>query len=129
MKPGATTRPLASMTRRAGASSGNRPTAAMRSPRIAMSPKNQGLPVPSTTRPPRINRSKGGSSSAGADNGKARPAIRAASHRSDFAMSLIQREDLDLAELDRVALGLERDVALAEHLIAVLDERLGVGVA
>ncbi len=52
MKPGATTSPLASMVRRARAF-GRVPTAAIRSPRIARSPLNQGLPEPSTIRPPR----------------------------------------------------------------------------
>ena len=33
------------------------PTAAIRSPRIATSPMNQGLPVPSTILPPRITMS------------------------------------------------------------------------
>ncbi len=34
----------------------------------------------------------------------------------------LQRQELHLAELDRVALGLERDAAAAEHFIPVLDQ-------
>ena len=41
----------------------------------------------------------------------------------------IKGEDLHLAELDRVALGLEGDVALAELVVPALDQLPGVGVA
>ena len=60
MKPGATTSPLASITRFAFPS-GTRPTATIRSPGIATSPRNHGLPVPSTIRPLRMTRSYSGS--------------------------------------------------------------------
>ena len=51
MKPGATTSREASMRRAAGASFRS-PTAAMRSPAMPTSARNQAAPVPSTTRPP-----------------------------------------------------------------------------
>src|SRR5688572_8741949 len=56
MKPGATTAPRASIRRRAGAPS-SRPIAAIRSPRIPTSARNQGAPLPSTTRPFAMTRS------------------------------------------------------------------------
>src|SRR4051794_40624004 len=45
--------------------------------------------------------------------------------------SFVQRENLHLPELDRMALGLKGDVAFAEHCLAalLLDEPAGVGVA
>ncbi len=46
INPGATTSPRASMTRFAVTSAPRWPIAAIRSPRIAMSPSNQGFPVP-----------------------------------------------------------------------------------
>src|SRR3990172_12200306 len=49
MKPGATTRPSTSITRRAGAPS-SRPTRAILPPSTATSARNHGFPVPSTTR-------------------------------------------------------------------------------
>src|SRR5205823_4376911 len=55
-KPGATTAPSASSTRRAAP--GTAPSAAMRPSRIATSPRRAGAPVPSTSVPPRISRSK-----------------------------------------------------------------------
>src|SRR5262249_53332596 len=79
MKPGATTSPRASISRFAGPVS-DRPTATTRSPRTATSPKNQGLPLPSTTRPWRMRRSYGASAAAGAaDRSMARrgqPSVR-----------------------------------------------------
>src|SRR5688500_2453229 len=57
MKPGATTRPSASMTRFAGAGGTIFP------PAIATSPRRDGAPVPSTTVPLRIRRSAGMSES------------------------------------------------------------------
>ena len=48
--------PLASISRLAVAG-GTRPTATMRSPRMATSPRNHGLPVPSTILPLRMTRS------------------------------------------------------------------------
>ncbi len=59
MKPGATTSRLASM-RRFAVGALRRPTAAMRSPTTQTSARNQGAPVPSTTRPPAKSRSQGG---------------------------------------------------------------------
>src|SRR5512134_294210 len=56
MKPGASTRPPASTTRRAP--SRTRPMRAMRPPCTARSAENGGMPVPSTTRASRISRSK-----------------------------------------------------------------------
>jgi len=56
MKPGATTRPAASIARSAG-SPARSPIAAIRSPRTATSAGTPGEPVPSTTLPPRIKRS------------------------------------------------------------------------
>jgi hypothetical protein len=56
MKPGAMTLPPTSITRAAGASI-FAAIAAIVSPRIAMSPRNQGVPVPSTMRPLRRRRS------------------------------------------------------------------------
>src|SRR5262245_15567997 len=53
MKPGATTRPVASITRDADALA-SRPTRAIRPPLIATSPASHGFPVPSTIRPPRM---------------------------------------------------------------------------
>src|SRR5512145_849715 len=55
MKPGATTRPAASITRSAGPPSRGA-TAAMRSPSTATSAARAGPPLPSTTVPPRISR-------------------------------------------------------------------------
>src|SRR5580700_8313612 len=55
MKPGATTWPLASITRLASPRSA--PTAAMRPALTATSAAKAGAPVPSTTRPPLISRS------------------------------------------------------------------------
>ena len=59
MKPGATTRPRASMNFAEGApaSSPRGAMRAIRSPRMATSPQNQGLPLPSTMRPLAITRS------------------------------------------------------------------------
>ena len=60
MKPGQTTASPASTTS-AAFSGGTAPggvTAATRSPARATSPRNQGLPLPSTTRPPRISTSQ-----------------------------------------------------------------------
>ena len=57
MKPGATTRPAASM-RRVAVAPVEAPTAAMRSPTTQTSARNQGAPVPSTTRPPAKSRSQ-----------------------------------------------------------------------
>src|SRR4051794_18112347 len=65
MNPGATIRPLASMTRPAFAPGSRWPMAAIRSPRIARSPSNHGFPVPSTIRPPRMRMSQGSSATAG----------------------------------------------------------------
>src|SRR2546422_8736651 len=62
MKPGATTRSRAS--RVAGAPDRPCPTATMRSPAIPMSARNAGRPVPSTTRPLAMIRSRVGSASA-----------------------------------------------------------------
>ena len=56
MKPGATYLPVASITR-AACAFGSAPTATMRPPLTAMSAGNQGLPVPSRTRPFLIRRS------------------------------------------------------------------------
>ncbi len=56
MKPGATTRPAASIVRRAAAVIPGA-TATIVSPRTATSARLQGAPVPSTTRPFRITRS------------------------------------------------------------------------
>ena len=56
MNPGAIIRPLASMRRRASALESS-PTAAIRSPWIPTSARNQGAPVPSTTRAEEITRS------------------------------------------------------------------------
>ena len=56
MKPGATTRPVASMRRLARAPERS-PTAAIRSPITPTSARRQGAPVPSTTRPPAKTRS------------------------------------------------------------------------
>ena len=53
MKPGLTYMPVASMTRRAVAA-GMRPMRTIRSPSMAMSARNQSLPVPSMTRPLRM---------------------------------------------------------------------------
>src|SRR4051794_19689528 len=53
--PGLTTRPSASIDSRPSPSTS--PTAAIRSPVTATSPRNDGLPVPSTTVPFRITRS------------------------------------------------------------------------
>ena len=39
-----------------------------------------------------------------------------------------QGEDLHLAELDWMALGLKRDTSSVEHLVAVLDQCPGVGI-
>ena len=58
MNPGATTSPDASIVWRAGRPA-SRPIAAIRSPVMAMSPSNQGAPVPSTMRPPVIRTSNG----------------------------------------------------------------------
>src|SRR5437660_2596334 len=55
-KPGATTRPVASMTSDASPST-DRPTAAITPSLIATSPTNVGRPVPSTMVPPVIFRS------------------------------------------------------------------------
>ena len=58
MKPGVD-EAIARVDRRCARSrSGRRPTAAMRSPRMPMSARSQGLPVPSMTRPLRIRTSK-----------------------------------------------------------------------
>ena len=59
MNPGATTAPAAS-TVRAALAPASRPIAAMRPPRIPMSPAYHGEPVPSTTWPFRMTRSKAG---------------------------------------------------------------------
>src|SRR5262245_25763949 len=56
MKPGARQSPRASSSRAPRAST--RPTAAMRSPRMATSPANAGAPVPSTMEALRMTRSK-----------------------------------------------------------------------
>src|SRR5690606_2060168 len=56
MNPGATTRPAASM-RAAAAARERSPTAAIRPPATPTSARNQGSPVPSTTRPPAITTS------------------------------------------------------------------------
>ena len=77
MKPGATTWSAASIRRRAVAFERS-PTAAMRSPAMPTSARNQGAPVPSTTRPPAITRSSvpvvatGSSGEARAPDGGAR---------------------------------------------------------
>src|SRR5688500_5999759 len=64
MKPGATTRPLASITRPA-APFIVEPIAAIASPLIARSARYHGAPVPSITRPPRTMRSyRGGCAAA-----------------------------------------------------------------
>src|SRR5690242_14979359 len=55
MKPGATTRPEASIVLRAA--SFTSPTAAILEPEMATSARRPGAPVPSTTRPLRITRS------------------------------------------------------------------------
>jgi hypothetical protein len=55
-KPGATTRPVASTTRRALERS-TVPIRTIRSPRIATSPESHGLPLPSTMRPFAMTRS------------------------------------------------------------------------
>src|SRR5919106_938855 len=57
MKPGVTTCPAASTTRRASPPRPG-PRAAMRSPSTATSARCRGAPVPSTTSPPRITRSQ-----------------------------------------------------------------------
>src|SRR5438132_5710108 len=54
-KPGATTRPVASMVR--PASSSTSPTATMRPSRMPMSALRRGAPVPSTTLPPMMRQS------------------------------------------------------------------------
>src|SRR5262245_332009 len=59
MKPGATTSREASM-RRFDARAPSAPTASMRSPTTQTSARNQGAPVPSTTRPPARSRSQAG---------------------------------------------------------------------
>ena len=51
--------------RRAVVSGSILPIAAIRSPRMATSPSNQGFPVPSTIRPPRMTRSQGSGSAGG----------------------------------------------------------------
>src|SRR5262245_58271470 len=56
MKPGATTRSVASIVRAARAE--HSPTATMRPSAIATSPGTPGAPLPSTTVPPRIRRSQ-----------------------------------------------------------------------
>jgi hypothetical protein len=56
MKPGATMLPAAS-TFRAALAAERSPRAASRSPRMPTSARNQGAPVPSTTRPLAITRS------------------------------------------------------------------------
>src|SRR5919108_5814759 len=56
MKPGATTRPAASITRLAAADARS-PMAAMRSPATPRSARTHGAPLPSTIRPPRITTS------------------------------------------------------------------------
>ena len=67
-----TTRPLASI-RSFAAASLSIPAGATRAMRLllrrATSPRNQALPVPSTTRPPRINTSYGRASAPGAAGG------------------------------------------------------------
>jgi hypothetical protein len=57
MKPGATTCPAASIRVRAPAAD-RLPIAVIRSPVMPMSARNQGAPVPSTTRPLAITTSK-----------------------------------------------------------------------
>jgi hypothetical protein len=57
MNPGATTRLVASIVL-AALTEPSEPTAAMRSATIPTSPRNQGLPVPSTMRPLEMSRSK-----------------------------------------------------------------------
>src|SRR5689334_2385373 len=59
MKPGATTRPRASIDR-AAVRSPSRPMAAIFPPRMPTSATNDGLPVPSTMRPSRMRMSKSG---------------------------------------------------------------------
>ena len=49
----------------------------------------------------------------------------AANRASRAWRQFFERQDLHLPKLDRVALGLEGDVALVEHLVAVLDQRPG----
>src|SRR5579862_4406903 len=66
-KPGATVRPLASMVCLAVAPASG-PMATILLPRMPMSPRNEGFPVPSTRRPPRISRSKSWAKAGEANN-------------------------------------------------------------
>src|SRR5437867_5230624 len=75
MKPGATTRSRAS--RVAGAPDRPCPTATMRSPAIPMSARNAGRPVPSTTWPLAMIRSRVGSASAAVARSIAQVTFRA----------------------------------------------------
>ena len=68
MNPGATTWSAASMRRRAAARERS-PTATTRSPARPTSARNQGAPVPSTTRPPAMTRSSGLAVGAGPSGG------------------------------------------------------------
>src|SRR6266496_3050404 len=83
MNPGATVLPAASMTRAAGASI-RRPIRAIVSPRTAMSPRYQGLPVPSTIRPFLMIRSYAGGWAPGAAAANARRTGRSHPRREDF---------------------------------------------
>src|SRR5258708_7421487 len=74
MKPGATTRPRASIS--ALPRPGTTPTAAMRSPRMATSPATAGAPVPSTMEPPRSTRSQSSRTSWQAENDSRSAAAR-----------------------------------------------------
>src|SRR6266496_3892013 len=79
MNPGATVLPAASMTRAAGASI-RRPIRAIVSPRTAMSPRYQGLPVPSTIRPFLMIRSYAGGWAPGAVAANARRTTKTHHH-------------------------------------------------
>ena len=82
--PGETTRLVASMVSRACAPRST-PTAAIRSPRMATSPRYHGLPVPSTIIPLRTSRSYGASGRRGRGGRSRAPAAAAA------AQSAIER--------------------------------------
>src|SRR5512147_2261380 len=88
-KPGATTRPRASILLFAAAflSSGRVPTAAIRSERMATSEVKAGAPVPSTTRPP----SKTRSSVSGSRDAAGRKRASAERPRSGMGENLIDR--------------------------------------
>src|SRR5436190_21691971 len=79
MNPGAIVLPAASMTRAAGASI-RRPIRAIVSPRTAMSPRYQGLPVPSTIRPFLMIRSYAGGWAPGAAAANARRTTETRDH-------------------------------------------------